>query len=450
MPDSSPFYMTRQLANTMEELARRCRTQSAVFYISGMEGVGKSRLVKRFLETRSQTQEGVIFSAAPGGVFAEQDAGTVDIERIYHSMKEKDLVFVDQAEQIDCQQILNLANSWKRFSLDGKVCLLVLVGRAENHCVRELSSVLNSGQLFELKLRPLNIDESRGFLRFRLGIVDDLQFELTSRQRSSLKRANGRFDELIHLSDNLAGTVATKRSAGKLMNAYLAGGFLILVLLTGVHFIPLLLEKPKPTEIAIHETGQDVGSKNLQLDNNTEEESKRSEPVAILLSTNDAGLVELQSAVMKDGAIDQEDSFEEGLQPVSPGAGDATEKTQIDFTMVQNGDLLAQRLQATADLMARSSDKTGTIQLITLAMAELKWEPIVDYLYQLQRAQIDLNKVFIYKTEQDMQFIVGVLYGEFIDSAVARTKILELPDKLKESGPFPRSIKGVKKEIYGS
>jgi septal ring-binding cell division protein DamX len=111
---------------------------------------------------------------------------------------------------------------------------------------------------------------------------------------------------------------------------------------------------------------------------------------------------------------------------------------------------LAQRLQATSDFIARSSDKTGTIQLITLVMEELNWTPIADYLDQLQREGIDLDNVFVYKRERDRQVVLGILYGEYENSSIARAEIQVLPEKLRENSPFPRSVRGVKKEISGS
>lgn len=450
MSDSSPFYLTRQLANTLEELARHARTQSAVFSISGSEGIGKSRLIERFLETRSQVQQAVIFSADAGGVFKEQGAGPVNIERIFDSMKEKDLVFVDQTEQIDCQQILDLASGWKRLSAQGKVCMLVLVGRVENYCANELSSLFNPGQLFELKLKPLNIDESRDFLKFRLGISDDLQLRLNSTQRSRLKSAKGKFHELAELCSNLAGTVSTKRSTTRSIRTYLVGGFSVLVLLVGAGYAPVLLEKHEPMQVASPVSEKIIELNNLLDEDNTPENSKMPEPLDLLPVVNPVKAIEVPHAVLgENDETKREESSVERLQPGSSVTGDSMEITQNNVALVSNDDLLTQRLRATTELIARSSDKTGTIQLITLEMAELKWDPIVDYMHQLQREGIDLRKVFIYNREQDSQVVIGVLYGEYDNSALARENIQKLPKKLRKNRPFPRSMKGVKKEMRG-
>ena len=69
------------------------------------------------------------------------------------------------------------------------------------------------------------------------------------------------------------------------------------------------------------------------------------------------------------------------------------------------------------------------------------------YLEKLASRNVDLKQIKIFYFVTRGEKMVGVLYGSFETTALARKSIDELPEVLKANQPIPRTVRGIKKDI---
>ncbi len=106
------------------------------------------------------------------------------------------------------------------------------------------------------------------------------------------------------------------------------------------------------------------------------------------------------------------------------------------------GDLLAQRLAATNDWLAREAESTYSIQLLgTWDEAQLN-----NRLNDIMKF-IEINEVFVYRTVAKRQPSLTLLYGRFSDRQAARDALARLPAFLKAYDPILRTVQGIRTEL---
>jgi len=129
-----------------------------------------------------------------------------------------------------------------------------------------------------------------------------------------------------------------------------------------------------------------------------------------------------------------------GAEAPAPARTEAA--TARDAPQPAEGDLLAQRLAATTDWLAREAEGTYSIQLLgTGNEAQLKHR-----LNDIMKF-IEINDVFVYRTRAKGQPSLTLLYGRFSDRKAARDALSRLPAFLKVYDPILRTVRGIRTEL---
>jgi MSHA biogenesis protein MshM len=109
---------------------------------------------------------------------------------------------------------------------------------------------------------------------------------------------------------------------------------------------------------------------------------------------------------------------------------------------VDSKDLLEVRLAATNDWLATEAAGTFSIQLLGTNEPEY----LRSHLNDLAKV-IEINKVFVYRTQAKQKPWLTVLYGSFNSYRAAQEALDKLPELLKGNRPFLRTVAGIRGEI---
>jgi MSHA biogenesis protein MshM len=109
---------------------------------------------------------------------------------------------------------------------------------------------------------------------------------------------------------------------------------------------------------------------------------------------------------------------------------------------IDSKDLLEARVAATSEWLANEAPNTFTIQLLGTN------EPLFlrPHLNDLAKV-IEINKVFVYRTQAKQKPWLTVLYGSFNSYRAAQEALDKLPESLKGNRPFLRTVAGIRGEI---
>ena len=114
----------------------------------------------------------------------------------------------------------------------------------------------------------------------------------------------------------------------------------------------------------------------------------------------------------------------------------------INITKSEN--ILSQRLQETNSWMLKALDENFTIQLILL---DSSLENDALRFLEKARQHLNLQDIYIYKVSIRGRMFYSVLYSEYIERNQAINQLQQLPPQLKKSGPYLRTIRGIKADI---
>jgi type II secretory pathway predicted ATPase ExeA len=134
-----------------------------------------------------------------------------------------------------------------------------------------------------------------------------------------------------------------------------------------------------------------------------------------------------------------EDAQNAVVVPVPAAAMPASITTTASATA--NDDILAERLGATVQWLAKQSDATWTLQtLSTLSEDDLR-----NHLRFLKKS-IEINDIFVYRNagNADQKAVLSVFYGTYSSRLVAEQKMAELPAQLKSNRPLPRTVQSIR------
>ena len=105
-------------------------------------------------------------------------------------------------------------------------------------------------------------------------------------------------------------------------------------------------------------------------------------------------------------------------------------------------DLLDARLAATQEWLSREAQTTFSIQLMgTHDPQQLK------NLLNSMGKFVEINKVFVYRTQASQKPSLTVLYGSFSNVRDAREALDKLPESLRANRPILRTVQGIRAEI---
>jgi hypothetical protein len=123
-------------------------------------------------------------------------------------------------------------------------------------------------------------------------------------------------------------------------------------------------------------------------------------------------------------------------RPIAPAGASVTIEAGVE------PDLLDARLAATQEWLSREAQTTFSIQLMgTHDPQQLK------NLLNSMGKFVEINKVFVYRTQALQKPSLTVLYGSFSNVRDAREALDKLPESLRANRPILRTVQGIRAEI---
>ncbi|MCK5665155.1 MAG: ATP-binding protein, partial [Thiotrichaceae bacterium] len=195
------FFLTRQSANIMEDLSRRLKQAGSISLLYGPEGIGKSRLLYQFVETRLTPENSIFVRFNVDNTFVEVAEGEDEYEydtffnRQINRLSKNFTLIIDQFDNAPADIQLNILKFWHKVAGEKDFKLIISIQSNGLHQLTELSQRYHL-QIDSVELKPLNKDEQLEYLRStsctKLRQVVVIPPEL----KKSLKLTKGLFSEL--------------------------------------------------------------------------------------------------------------------------------------------------------------------------------------------------------------------------------------------------------------
>ncbi|MCP4333257.1 MAG: hypothetical protein GY785_11425 [Gammaproteobacteria bacterium] len=507
---NSPFFLTRQTANLMEDFVRELKADASLFLLYGESGVGKTRLLKELKRTRLTDSKIHWIDLKTGG---SGDGSLVDsssmVEDTFARAQPGDIIIADHFEMALQKTRHQLFLSWSADGPDKQVNLIV---SSNDQLFEEIQELAKQYQIRaqSFQLMALKPEEAAAFLGFylfpdrpigKLSIPAILQEQLTAAQG-----AIGKIVEIVERTgDQITiaplDDVETLRKDSKNMVGILIG--VAFVIGMGWYFLSsqsrnddmpvtasdvaapqettAMLERIVRDESTIvpatsqpvvdgAEPGDTVVSDIVdEADASPEEASV--EPAAVEAPVNDEApvvieepsedSVELMSeagtASGEDAVLVDESSLHLTEEPTAVEADEVLMETNTGETEATAPEVaplpptgtsrFADELQASLDWINRSDKKVGTIQIMMLSYDKFDDQAYYDYVDYLATRRVDTSALKTFMTYTGGRKVYSVVYGEYESWRAARDAIAGLPTVLRDTSPIPRSAGGLLKEI---
>ncbi len=448
------FFMTQQGANLMEDLDLQCHTQGAICILFGQKGVGKTRLLQEFIDTRLTDQRKIVIRFSTDGTcsnslqkaqrFPQQEFLTL----IFDSMKLDSILVLDQFEYATEDSILKIFQFWKA---EWKPKNLKLIISCTHQAVSQLATLSQQFQLSvnSVELKPLNRVERIEFLRSQYCSGTRRSIELPGNLKRLIKSSDGVFSELESISRKYGQQISCKEKAA-LSWLELHASFIPLLIILGLLSVFAFITQNDTTPISSSGEGARL------FDTLNSQSAIEKKPETAVLAGSEL-VARAQSEVINDRLEadskeikeDQSTIVENNLQPTQETINPPI---LIDEYSAQTTDLpvesiLQQRIQATRQWLAVADNSEASIQLMTLMSSSTTKTSVNQYLEDLKKSEIDLNSIYVYSINTDKMRIYGVLFGRYMSRDKAITGITSLPEGLKANQPIPRTVKGIKDEM---
>ena len=111
---------------------------------------------------------------------------------------------------------------------------------------------------------------------------------------------------------------------------------------------------------------------------------------------------------------------------------------------VKTQNLLEQRLQQTDAWLNTALDDSFTIQLILLD-SDLENDAI--RFLNMSSRDLSIDDIYIYKVSINGRMYYSMIYNDYITRSQATNQLQELPSRIKNNGPFLRTIRAIKSDI---
>lgn len=323
---SKPFFLTRQSANLMEDFARELNQGSALFFLYGESGVGKTRLLRELIQSRLSDRAIYWLDLDPesGNDETRMDP-SAEIEALFAAAGNGDIIIADHFEIALKKSRHQLFLSWSTDGVDKQLNLIISSSAAGLDELRQLSQQYQV-QVQSFEQMPFSAEEVQSFLGFYL-FPDQPTGKLTiaSSVRKQIAGARGNVGQLIDIAERegsqiisaVTAQVEPTRQGGRMIYALM----LLLVLALGAGWY--LLGQP--------DFGKIPGLATFESDSGTIEQSAPETVVAVevpaqpepplameIVTTNEAEAESTRLAEMADSSETSADPVAEIAQQPAP------------------------------------------------------------------------------------------------------------------------------------
>ncbi len=198
----SPYFLTRQTANLMEDFARELAAGSAVYLLYGEPRVGKTRLLQELWHSRlgDVTVHWIDLAIAADDI-ADADLSD-EIERLFEQAAPGDVIIADHFESTLKKNRHQLFLSWSANGADKQLNLIV-ASNIEGFNELRLLSQQYQARVQSYQLMPLADDESDAFLGHYLFPDHPLgKLAMPAPLRRQVADAQGVIGNLVEIADH--------------------------------------------------------------------------------------------------------------------------------------------------------------------------------------------------------------------------------------------------------
>ena len=453
------FFLTRQIANLMEDFARETSRSSAVFLLYGDASTGKSRLLDEL--ARRHFSGNVIHRIDFNTDKDRKDEGNDSaskIQRLMQDASDHDIIIVDHLESASNKARHQLFQSWAMDGLDKKLNLIIAADSSHFDEVRQLAKQYQAS-VKSFKLKSFSWEEIEAFVSFflfpkepsgRLSIPDDIQ--------KQFRHSRGRVGKLIEIvsREGVSRAIKLDGKSASFRKPLILVSVLSVILLVASFLYPFSnLQDESPLQSA----KRDV----------TESPEIKPEQLALLKqeSEPEEAVADQPVSEVREAPVQAESSLAMPKQPVEPDLESEQESAIIhqdeatvkpaEFIAVNDGKSVAeptepgdqkltrfqQELNNSLSWMENSDKNRATIQIMSIGFNGFAESAYYDYLDQLIRQNIDVSRVRIFPTRIAGRVVYSVIFGDYENRREASKNIRLLPEALKANKPIPRTIGGI-------
>lgn len=197
----SPFFLTRQTANLMEDFARELKAGAALFLLYGESGVGKTRLLRELSQSRLADSRIHWLDLSEGRASDDSPQDNSNrVETVFANAQAGDIVIADHFDMALKKTRHQLFLSWSTEGVDKRLNLIIASSTEGFNELRQLS------QHYQVRVQsfqqmPFGTDEVDAFVGFYLfpdHPVDKLSIPAALRKHLVVSRGVvGRIIEII-------------------------------------------------------------------------------------------------------------------------------------------------------------------------------------------------------------------------------------------------------------
>lgn len=467
-----PFFVTRQSAIILQDLARRCGQASAISVLHGRAGVGKSRLLERFASLYADdffclylrcNEEGSLYNAdQPQKLLPQQQLVTF----LARHLPAKSVLLIDQFERLNAQTRSSIFEFWLTQALASQFKLILVISSASLASLKQQAEAL-ALDIASVEVLPLSLAEQKEFIRLHCCPQIDQSPNLSRRQAADLRGTEGVFSALVLFLRQQGNDIVCKAQslpvAKSVPGRMLPALFLVVlaVLVFGIFewrqqaaIAPpdSPLQKKAKSDKTIQQTVVPIAQKDQQV-----------QPVQKVQQVQQVQQVQkLSSKAPSQTPPDPHSALPAPAKPLenpqvlpkNPLQADSSsgiehrEKTPATSapTMNSKNPLVQHAFQTAERWLAKTPAKGASIQIMTLRENDRAYLALEDYLQQMKHRGVDVEQIMVFRFWRAKQGMLGVLYGRYADPDTAETVLSQLPSALKTNHPMLRTIEGIKED----
>ncbi|MFV2031399.1 MAG: hypothetical protein ACC663_02790 [Gammaproteobacteria bacterium] len=475
MPDNpdadNPFFLTRQIANLMEDFAREISQSPSIFLLYGDASVGKSRVLVELARRHfsGKVVHRIDFNTDQYRVGDSSESVSDNsselanrIQQQVQNASEQEIIIIDHFESASNKARHQVFQSWVTDGLDKKFNIIIGADSTYFDEIRGLASQYQTS-VKSFQLKPFNWDEIEAFASFYL-FPDEpsSRLEIPTDMQKQLRHSRGLVGKLIEIlsRDGVGAAIKLGDRPATLKKPLILVGALSALLLIITFFYPLSDRQDElPAQIT-----EGIATKSPAVEREqatlVEEAPEQIESVAEIpviapveepvgIQSNEKKVEQAIGPVLenepKPVVINR---VEEAIEQVKSSTLD--DRVKVDELAENSGQKLTgfqQELNNSLNWIENSDKNRATIQIMTTGFNSFADSTYYAYLDKLAQQDIDVSRIRIYQTNVGGVAVYSVVYGEYESRREASNSIQSLPDALKVARPIPRSMGSIQDEI---
>ncbi len=499
---STPFFLTRQAANLMEDFTRELKAGASIFLLYGDDGVGKTRLLRELSEKRLSDARihWLDLSATDTGDESRQE-GSVEVEAVFDAAQNGDIIIADHFELALKKTRHQLFLSWPTDGVDKKLNLIIASDTEGFNEFRQLSQQYQV-RVQSFQQNPFNPEEIEAFLGFYLFPNHPIgKLSIPAALRKQLATTNGAVGPVIEIAarsgDQIKSSPMNDTESIRKGSRIIVTVLILIALTSGIgwYYLSRQYEMTETMpEVAVDQESQVTDEPVIEVDVVAVSEAESESEAVAELDSGDAELTtgeleaetedvaetvteatsEVESVVDTNAQTDVKhesgtasdtdavlvEEVEVEEVNVEEAKVDEVKADEVKVPVLASTDRMEQSqagqsdtarfqqdLQTSMDWIKGKDDSDGTVQILLLSFEKFDVTAYYEYVQSLANQQVDISNIRVFKTNTGNREVYSVFYGEYDTRRAALDALSELPEALIKVSPIPRSAGGIRTEI---